>query len=45
MRVSVDAGISLLAFTDLLSSVKAFNIIGSPVALYYLQKQPAVKGD
>jgi hypothetical protein len=44
MRVSVYAGISLLAFADLLSSVIAFNILGSPVALYYLQKQPPVKG-
>lgn len=45
MQVSVFACISLLAFADLLSSVNAFNIIGSPVAPYYLQKQPAVKGD
>jgi hypothetical protein len=45
MRVSVFARISLLAFADLLSSVNAFNIIGSPVALYYLQKHPTVKGD
>jgi hypothetical protein len=44
MRVSVAAGISLLVFADLLSSINAFYLIGSPVALYYLQKQSAVKG-
>jgi len=44
MRVSVCVCISLSAFTDLLSSVIALIKLGSPVALYYPQKQRAVKG-
>jgi hypothetical protein len=44
MLVSIYAGISLSVSTDLLSSVIVFNLLGSPVALYYLQKQLSVKG-
>jgi hypothetical protein len=44
MQVSILACISLSAFADLLSSVKASIKIGSPVGLYYPQKRKAVKG-